>query len=128
MKGEFSMNIRRARLTRKDSDSRSKNRRTLPVALMLLGLLAAGLAGSAATGAKTATAATPNLVAAYGFGAGSGTTLRDDSGNPNNGTISGATWTASGKYGSALTFDGVNDWVTVAATSTSATTRSPGRS
>ena len=31
----------------------------------------------------------------------------------NNGTISGATWTAGGKYGGALSFDGVNDWVTV---------------
>ena len=31
----------------------------------------------------------------------------------NNGTIAGATRTASGRFGRALTFDGVNDWVTV---------------
>ena len=31
----------------------------------------------------------------------------------NTGTVSGATWTAAGKYGSALIFDGVNDRVTV---------------
>jgi hypothetical protein len=54
------------------------------------------------------------LVAAYGFNEGSGTTLADSSGNGLHGTISGATWTASGKYGGALSFDGVNDWVTVA--------------
>jgi hypothetical protein len=56
----------------------------------------------------------PALVAAFGFSEGSGTTLADASGSGNNGTVSGATWTGSGKYGSALSFDGVNDWVTVA--------------
>jgi hypothetical protein len=30
------------------------------------------------------------------------------------GTISGASWTSSGYDGNALTFDGVDDWVTVA--------------
>ena len=29
------------------------------------------------------------------------------------GSVSGAVWTASGRFGSALSFDGVNDWVTV---------------
>ena len=27
--------------------------------------------------------------------------------------MSGATWTTQGRFGGALTFDGVNDWVTV---------------
>ena len=53
------------------------------------------------------------LVAAYGFNAGTGTTLLDQTGKGHTGTIAGATWTAQGKFGSALTFDGVNDWVTV---------------
>ena len=58
----------------------------------------------------------PSLVAAYPFNEASGTTVRDGtwhegSGNP--GTISGATRTAEGKYGGALSFDGVDDWVTV---------------
>ena len=53
------------------------------------------------------------LVASYSFNAGSGTTLADGSGNANNGAISGATWSTSGKFGSALSFDGVNDLVTV---------------
>ena len=47
----------------------------------------------------------PALVAAYSFDAGSGTTLADLSGNGNNGAISGATWSTSGKYGKALSFD-----------------------
>ena len=55
----------------------------------------------------------PGLVAAYGFDEGSGTVVSDVSGNGNNGTISGATWTSSGKYGSALTFNGTSARVTV---------------
>jgi glucose/arabinose dehydrogenase/PKD repeat protein len=54
------------------------------------------------------------LVASYSFNEGSGTTLIDRTGNGRTGTVSGATWTTQGKYGSALSFDGVNDWVTVA--------------
>src|SRR5215203_3147272 len=53
------------------------------------------------------------LVAAYGFNEGSGTTVADSSGTSNNGPISGAAWTASGRFGSALSFDGVNDLVTI---------------
>jgi hypothetical protein len=53
------------------------------------------------------------LVAAYNFNAGSGTTVSDTSGLNNTGTISGATWTTSGKFGSALSFDGVNDLVSI---------------
>ena len=54
------------------------------------------------------------LVAAYGFDAGSGTTAADSSGKGNVGSVSGPVWSAAGRYGSALSFDGVNDWVTVA--------------
>jgi hypothetical protein len=53
------------------------------------------------------------LVAAYGFNEGSGSTVADASGNLLNGTITGATWTSAGRFGSALSFDGVNDLVTV---------------
>jgi chitodextrinase len=52
-------------------------------------------------------------VAVYGFNEGSGTVLTDLTGNGNNGTISGATWTTSGKYGNALTFNGTNASVTI---------------
>ena len=53
------------------------------------------------------------LVAAYGFNEGSGATVIDASGNGNNGTITNATWTTAGKYGSALSFNGTNSWVTI---------------
>jgi concanavalin A-like lectin/glucanase superfamily protein/VCBS repeat protein len=75
-------------------------------------LLALGLAALiAAIFAPTAIAA-PSPVAAYAFEEGSGSTLTDSAAS-HDGTISGATWTASGKYGGALDFDG-NDKVTIA--------------
>jgi uncharacterized protein YjdB len=52
-------------------------------------------------------------VAAYNFNEGSGTTVADATGNGNTGAIAGATWTASGKYGAALTFNGSSSWVTI---------------
>jgi len=54
----------------------------------------------------------PGLVAAYSFDEGSGTTVHDASGNGNNGTISGATWT-TGKYGTGLSFNGSNSIINI---------------
>ena len=54
------------------------------------------------------------LVGAWSFDAGTGTTAADATGKGHTGTISGATWSATGRNGGALSFDGVNDWVTVA--------------
>ena len=51
------------------------------------------------------------LVAAYGFTEGTGTTVADLSGHNLTGTIVGATWTASGKYGNALSFNGTSSYV-----------------
>ena len=53
------------------------------------------------------------LVVAYGFDAGSGTTVTDASPNAITGTISGATWTTSGRYGDALSFNGTTSYVNV---------------
>src|SRR5436190_8705662 len=53
------------------------------------------------------------LVGAYNFDEGSGTTVTDLSGNGNTGTINGASWTSQGKFGNALNFDGISNWVTV---------------
>ena len=53
------------------------------------------------------------LVAAYSFNEGSGTTLIDRTGTGHTGTFSGPTWTTAGRFGGALSFDGVNDWVTI---------------
>ena len=51
--------------------------------------------------------------AAWGFDEASGASVGDASGQGNIGSVSGALRTAAGKYGGALTFDGVNDLVTV---------------
>jgi glucose/arabinose dehydrogenase len=55
----------------------------------------------------------PGLVGAYGFDEANGGTLYDRSGSGNDGTVSGAAWTGSGKHGGGLLFDGVNDMVTI---------------
>ena len=52
-------------------------------------------------------------MAAYGFNEGFGTIVTDASGNGNTGTIGTATWTTSGKYGNALSFNGTSARVTV---------------
>ena len=55
----------------------------------------------------------PGPVLAYSFDAGSGTTVADVSPNAITGTISGATWTTSGRYGNALSFNGTTSYVNV---------------
>jgi methionine-rich copper-binding protein CopC len=60
------------------------------------------------------TTSSTSLVAAYDFNAGSGTTLSDLSGHGNNGTIANGTWSNSGRYGKALSFNGTSSLVTVA--------------
>jgi chitodextrinase len=76
--------------------------------------------GNIATSANVAVTVTnsaqpPGLVAAYSFDQGSGTTAPDASGSGNTGTLTnGPTWSSAGKYGGAVSFDGVNDSVTVA--------------
>ena len=55
---------------------------------------------------------TRGLVAYWSFDEGTGNIAYDISGNGNNGTIYGAKWT-KGKYGSALQFDGVDDYVEI---------------
>jgi glucose/arabinose dehydrogenase len=61
----------------------------------------------------TVTAPASGLVGAWGFDEPSGSSASDASGRGNTGTISGATRTTAGRFGGALTFDGVNDWVNV---------------
>jgi hypothetical protein len=66
------------------------------------------------TVANTGPTFPPSLVAAYAFAEATGTTTADATGNGNTGALGGPVRAATGKYGSALTFDGTNDWVTVA--------------
>ena len=63
-------------------------------------------------GVIVANAPTGGPIASYSFDEGSGTTVTDRSGNNLTGTIVGATWT-TGRYGSALSFDGTSARVTV---------------
>jgi beta-lactam-binding protein with PASTA domain len=53
------------------------------------------------------------LVAAFGFEEATGTTAVNSANAAFNGTVFQAVRTAAGKIGKALSFDGVNDWVTV---------------
>jgi hypothetical protein len=70
--------------------------------------IAAALAAAAPAGAQGA-----GPVAAYSFDAGSGAAVADASGNGNTGTVTGSAWTSQGRYGSALSFDGADDYVSV---------------
>ena len=51
------------------------------------------------------------LMLEFGFNEGAGPTVNDLSGNGNNGTVFGAAWEPQGFSGSALSFDGLNDYV-----------------
>src|SRR4029077_16443615 len=68
------------------------------------------LAGNPGPYTNIATATTlannPSLVAAYALNEGTGTTVTDLSGHGNTGTIANATWTTTGKFGNALSFNG----------------------
>ena len=54
-----------------------------------------------------------SLVAAYSFDEGLGTSAADASGNGNTGAIGAAAWIPTGKFGSALLFNGTTAFVTV---------------
>ena len=68
---------------------------------------------ASATVNVTVTAPPTGLVAAYSFDEAAGSTVTDVSGNGNHGTITGASRVA-GRFGQALSFDGINDLVTIA--------------
>lgn len=53
------------------------------------------------------------LVGAWSLNAGTGSTATDSSGNNNTGTLNGSAWTTSGKFGQAVSFDGVNDRIDI---------------
>lgn len=53
------------------------------------------------------------LVAAYAFEGADDLLVVDDSGNNNDGILSGASRISAGRFGNAVSFDGVDDWITV---------------
>ncbi len=69
-------------------------------------------AGVAVTVSNTGSPPSPGLVASYGFDEGAGTSAGDSTGNGNNGALNGPSWTI-GRFGQALSFDGVNDRVAI---------------
>src|SRR5262249_18503043 len=73
------------------------------------------IAAPASTVTYTATyvAASADPVAAYSFDETSGTTVADATGHGNTGTITGASFTASGKHAGALSFNGTSNLVTI---------------
>ncbi|MCK5396218.1 MAG: DUF4347 domain-containing protein, partial [Gammaproteobacteria bacterium] len=65
--------------------------------------------------ALTENATASDLEAAWQFDEGAGTTTADATGNGNEGTLNGTTWTTSSRTGNAaLSFDGTNDYVQTA--------------
>ena len=73
-----------------------------------------GESGQVAIVTLNNTSAPTGLVAAYNFNQGAGTTVPDASGTGNTGAIAGATWSALGKYGGALSFNGVSSRMDIA--------------
>jgi fibronectin type 3 domain-containing protein len=71
------------------------------------------LSGYSNVASATTAAASTGLVASYPFSEGTGTTTADRSGNANHGTITGASWTAQGKFGNALSFNGTSNFVSI---------------
>jgi fibronectin type 3 domain-containing protein len=61
----------------------------------------------------TTLASNPQLVAAYSFDEGSGSTVADLSGHGNTGTVTSPSWTQTGKFGKALVFNGTTTLVTI---------------
>ncbi len=73
----------------------------------------ASLNGSSRTATVTITPVPGGTgpTAAYGLDEGTGSTTADSSGNGITGQLQGTTWTASGKWGNALSFDGAASYV-----------------
>ena len=80
---------------------------------LVLGLAVAAAALGVLVATPNGNSSTPGLVAAYAFDEGSGMTVTDASGNSNSGTAVGSTWSSSGKYGKALSFNGTSSRVTI---------------
>jgi Ca2+-binding RTX toxin-like protein len=69
-----------------------------------------------AWGAKSAQAAAdPDLIAAYSFDEAAGTVAHDSVGSHDGTFKNGTAWTSAGKYGGAVSFDGVDDLITIPA-------------
>jgi Ca2+-binding RTX toxin-like protein len=66
-------------------------------------------------GEAAAAESDPDLVAAYSFDEGAGSVAHDSVGTHDGDFKNGTVWTSAGKYGGAVSFDGVDDLITVPA-------------
>ncbi len=92
------------------------NTATAPNGRHTLTAVARDSSGNTATSSAVGvTVDSTGLVGAYGFEETSGTAVTDSSGKGNGGTISGgATRTASGRFGRAISYDGIDDVINIA--------------
>ena len=88
-------------------------RRTYAAAILLTLVVTALALTASAAQARVDTSSANGLVAAYSFDEGTGSTVADASGSGNSGTTSNTSWSTSGRYGGALSFNGTNALVTV---------------
>ena len=70
--------------------------------------------GATTTSVASTITVNANAAAAYSFNEGVGVGVADSSGNGNSGAIGSAGWAAQGRYGGALSFNGLDARVTVA--------------
>jgi hypothetical protein len=88
---------------------------TFPIGTTVVTCTATDAAGNVGSASFSVLVPSLDLVAAYGFNDGSGTTLRDWSGRNNHGTlVNSPQWASDGRFGGALVFDGIDDLVDVA--------------
>lgn len=85
-----------------------------PSALGVVALLFAFIGQTAELGVHAQAAVNTS----YSFSEATGGSAADGSGNENTATLSGATWTAAGRYGPAVSLDGVGDRLEVASAPT----------
>ena len=81
--------------------------------LALSAFIVVSLSGAGFTPTASAVEGTAGLVGAWSFDEASGPQVVDQSGSGNNGTLTSVTRTSSGRFGGALSFDGVGSIVTV---------------
>ncbi len=80
-----------------------------PATASVSAVITASYSGSSSTATVTVLPSGP--ISAFGFNEGSGSTVADSSLNDTPGQIQGASWTSSGKYGNALSFNGTTNYV-----------------
>ena len=91
----------------------------MPIArtLILSAFIVLAVEGAGPTSTAAALEATAGLVGAWSFDEPSGLQVLDQSGSGNDGTLTNVTRTSSGRFGGALSFDGVGSVVIVPSTS-----------